>query len=97
MSEIAPELQERVRNAGRLAAYETFVMFLNPKFRGDAFSWERLPEMSETSAKASWFNAVTEKEYQKFKGELDRIAAHAARDQANIILSRSDILSWWKS
>ncbi len=42
---IAPELQERVRNAGRLAAYETFVMFLNPKFRGDAFSWEKLPEM----------------------------------------------------
>lgn len=50
MSEIAPGLQERVRNAGRLAAYEAFVMFLNPKFRGPSFSWEKLPDLAEAKA-----------------------------------------------
>ncbi len=96
MSEIAPELQGRVWNAGRLAAHEVFVQFLNPEARGSAFSWEDLPECAASRAKGTWFNAVSEEEYQGLREELADLAQAAARSEAEDILEESAILSWWR-
>lgn len=72
-------------------AISNFVLFLNPKYRGEKFTWDDLPSIVDKWAK---LHVELQGKNKKDLKEMQEVASKAAKYKLNYLMKESDLLSW---
>jgi hypothetical protein len=72
-------------------AVSNFVLFLNPRYRGEKFTWDNLPSIVDKWVKLHVEMQGKNKRYLK---EMQEVASSAAKYKLNWLMEESDLLSW---
>lgn len=89
------QILPRVQDHSRAVAYDTFVNFLNPKYRGPNWKWSFFREYTIRQVKISVYQSFSDEEWGIFESQILETAEHNARFWAEEILKDSGILEWW--
>jgi len=85
-----------VQAYSQAVAYNEFVTFLNPKYRGQNFSWVRFVDICERTAEISAYSCFSVRDWNKYQDRITEHAKRYVRLHAQEALERSGILEWWE-
>ena len=92
-----PYLQRHILQAqayGNATATHLFISMLNPKMRGEKFTWERFADIAERHAEVTAWQGFSEWAYRRYGPLIKEDAANSARISAERCLRDSDVQSW---
>jgi hypothetical protein len=78
------------QSVGSACAHSHFIMYLNPKFRGPNFTWDRLKDMSGLVG----CQVALAGNFGKDLREMERVAVDHYEWTVEHILKESDIRTW---
>lgn len=87
----------RAQAHGNVVAYEEFITFLNPKYRGINFKWQDFEKMTVELAEATVYQQFSDIEWKHFEKQIKETAKKSAKFNARHCLEASGILEWWSN
>ena len=84
----------KAQQIGWASARGLFISMLNPKYRGQNFTWERYKEMAVQHAERQAFISFTDLIWSKHESKLLETVRNSAKSSAEECLKESDVESW---
>ena len=72
-------------------AVSNFVLFLNPRYRGEKFTWDNLSSIVDEWVE---FHVEMQGKNKRYLKEMQEVASSAAKYKLNWLMKESDLLSW---
>lgn len=79
---------------GSAVAVSLFVMMLNPKYRGGAFTWDKLEDMAAGQAATGAFMNYTPSVWARYGPLIQEAAVESSRHRVRELLEDSGVETW---